>query len=228
MTDVIRVMQREEAQIRVARVRAHVEQAWDDLIALHAERAWLSLGYESWDALCDAEFDGARIALPREDRREVVGQMREAGMSIPAIASATGASVGTIHNDLSELKGSGRDLPSEVTGLDGKTRPAKVTTTTRQTEATKVEQVVDTETGEVLDHTPEAAPSKPSAAKRKPLPEQFSTAAHDLAKAAERIARLASDDRFPQNAEKVAAKYRSDLIRAIDALQGVLNRLPSA
>lgn len=144
------VMTADDAAVRLDRVRTHVEQAWDDLIALHSGRAWFALGYESWDALCDGELGGARIALPREDRREVVGQMREAGMSIPAIASATGASIGTIHNDLSELKGSGRDLPTAVTGLDGKARPAKITMTSRTTETTKVEHDVDLDTGEIL------------------------------------------------------------------------------
>lgn len=221
MSEVVRVMSSDEARSRVARVRAHVEQAWDDLIALHAGRGWFALGYDSWDALCDAEFDGARIALPREDRREVVGQMREAGMSTRAIASAVGVSVGTIVSDLNRSE---VNSPDTITGLDGRTRPAKVTTTSRTTEATKVEQMVDTETGEVLD-TP--APVE-RATPRKPLTDQFFDAAYDLSKVTERIARLASDDRFPQNAEKVAAKYRNDLIRAIDALQGVLNRLPAA
>ena len=66
-------------------------------------------------------------------------------MSIPAIASATGASVGTVHGDLSTLKGSGAELPTSVTGLDGKSRPATITT--RTTETT---EVVDLATGEIL------------------------------------------------------------------------------
>ena len=63
---------------------------------------------------------------------------------------------------------------------------------------------------------------------RRPLTDQFFDAAYDLSKVTERLARLADDDRFPQNAEKVAAKHRGDLLRSIDALQGVIQRLPSA
>jgi hypothetical protein len=46
-------------------------------------------------------------------------------MSIPAIASATGASVGTVHGDLSKLKSRGEHQPERVTSLDGRERPAK-------------------------------------------------------------------------------------------------------
>ena len=40
-------------------------------------------------------------------------------MSIPAISSATGASVGTVHGTLSKLKAS--DTPAPIVGTDGKT-----------------------------------------------------------------------------------------------------------
>lgn len=73
-----------------------------------------------------------------------------------------------------------------------------------------------------------SAPAKPSAPRRRPLPEAFWQASYDLTKVAERIARLADDDRFPQNAKQVATANRGDLLRAIDALQSVVNRLPSA
>lgn len=69
---------------------------------------------------------------------------------------------------------------------------------------------------------------KPQQQRRRPLPDAFFDAAHDLIKAVERVTRLAEDDRFPQNAEQVTARHRSDLNRAIDALQSVVNRLPSA
>lgn len=72
------------------------------------------------------------------------------------------------------------------------------------------------------------APPKPQQQRRSPLPDAFWRAAYDLIKVTERIERLADDDRFPRNADEVAASHRNDLIRAIDALQGVLNRLPSA
>lgn len=124
-----------EARERLARVRSHVTAAWDDLIALHARRAWVALGHASWEALCDAELDGARIALPRQERREVVGQMRQAGMSTRAIGQAIGVSKSQVDRDLSTVpfgtvgeSSTGADAPVErpatVTSLDGRKRPA--------------------------------------------------------------------------------------------------------
>lgn len=142
-----------DARERIDRIKAHVSAAWSDIVEAYRNRDWITLGYADWDTLCAEEFGGARIALPIEDRRAVVADLRGSGMSMPAIASAVGASVGTIHADLSTLKGS--DLPDTVTGLDGRqrpaTQPAKVTTTSRTTEATKVERNVDMATGEILD-----------------------------------------------------------------------------
>jgi hypothetical protein len=141
------VITHDEATARINRVRLHVESARDDIAALFHGRAWLTLGYESWDDLCDAEFSGVHIGLPRGERREVVGNLREQGLSTRAIASAVGVSVGTIHSDLSRSELN----TSAVTGQDGKTYPAHITTTSRTTESTKVEQDVDTDTGEILD-----------------------------------------------------------------------------
>jgi hypothetical protein len=114
----------EDARGKVDTVKALVSDAWSEVADLYRGRAWLALGYPSWDALCDAEFEGARIRLPREERREVVGSLREAGLSVRAIAAATGASVGNVHDDLSGVQ---NRTPGPVTGADGKsyapTRP---------------------------------------------------------------------------------------------------------
>ena len=66
---------------------------------------------------------------------------------------------------------------------------------------------------------PKAAPSSP---RRNPLTDQFVSAALDLDRATARLVRLADDDRFPQNREKVATANRSDLLRAIAALERVV------
>lgn len=165
-------------------------------------RADLALGYVSWDAYCATEFAGNRmVRLDREQRREIVAEMRSVGMSTRAIGSALGTPQRTIADDVTGLS----ETAQTVTSLDGRRRPA---------------QRVDRETGEV-DPPARATP-------RRALPDAFFDASYDLTKAVERVTRLAEDDRFPQNAEQVAAKHRDDLIRARDALQGVINRLPSA
>lgn len=70
---------------------------------------------------------------------------------------------------------------------------------------------------------PKPRPGRPS---RKPLPAQFFDAAHALTKATNKIAGIAADDRFPRNAEQVAAKHRNDLLRARDVLNDVIEQLP--
>lgn len=67
---------------------------------------------------------------------------------------------------------------------------------------------------------------EPSTPRRKALPEQFLTATLALTDKVKAIVRLAEDDRFTSNTEKVATANRSDLIRAIDALTGVVAKLP--
>lgn len=137
-----------DARVLTARIRESVAGVWDLIVEAYTSRAWTSLGYDSWDDYTRTEFDGVRIALPREDRREVVGSLRDAGLSTRAIASAIGVDDKTVRNDLA-----GADYSAPVIGADGKqyapTQPAHVTTTTRTTESTKVEHDVDLETGEI-------------------------------------------------------------------------------
>lgn len=59
---------------------------------------------------------------------------------------------------------------AERTGADGKARPAKVTTTTRTSEATKVERHVDTDTGEIIEPGDAAYRAGQDAADATPLP----------------------------------------------------------
>jgi len=112
----------DEAKRRVDRVKSGVERIWDDLVVLYRERAWSVLGYGSWDALCDAEFGGTRIALPRQQRQEVVCDLRESGMSTRAIASAIGVNQSTITRDLASTDANAS--VESVLSLDGRTRTA--------------------------------------------------------------------------------------------------------
>jgi len=120
------------ARARIDRIAAHVAASRQDIIDAHRERDWLALGYATWDELCEAEFRGAMIGLPRGERREAVAEMTDAGMSTRAIGAALGVSEGTIRND----RGAQDYAPTPVTGLDGKTYQPRTT--------------VDTETGEIL------------------------------------------------------------------------------
>lgn len=67
-------------------------------------------------------------------------------------------------------------------------------------------------------------PRKPN---RRPITDSFRDAAWDLWRITERLDRLAADDRFPRNAEQVARMSRGDLLRAVDLLATVVDRIPN-
>jgi transposase-like protein len=81
-------------------IKAAVADVWLRISEAYQGRAWLALGYDSWDAYCAAEFAGGRLQLPREERREIVASLRESGLSVRAIASATGSSKSAVSRAL--------------------------------------------------------------------------------------------------------------------------------
>ena len=196
-------------------LRQSLAVSWELLVEAYQRRAWAALGYSTWDAYTDAELGEVRLRLPREERREVVASMTEAGMSTRAIGSALGVHHDTVSEDRRRV---GNPTPADEP-IDA--------------------ELVEDDSPEAMERAVKAAilgtdgktytaPPQPAQPRRRPLPESFWQAAYDLTKVTERIERLAEDDRFPQNAGEVAARHRNDLVRAIDALSGVVNRLPSA
>lgn len=118
-------VQPDSARARLARVKAGVDSTRADIIAMYANQDWLELGYDSWNALCDAEF-GVRLALPQDERREAVKELRSAGLSTRAIGSALGIGNGTVRRALGSRapNGAREGQPARpVAGLDGKVYP---------------------------------------------------------------------------------------------------------
>jgi transposase-like protein len=74
-------------------------------------RSWSALGYESWDDYCTREFGTSRLRLPREERSEVVSSLRESGLSIRAIASATGSGTRQIQEAIRERQVWSKNTP---------------------------------------------------------------------------------------------------------------------
>lgn len=140
-----------EARALIDGMRRDVADLGERITTAYLGRAWIALGYPSWDRLCEAEFDGARLRLPREDRAEQVQSLRSAGLSTRAIGSALGVDPSTVRADLASA---GNPPVETVQSLDGRTRPATqparpavhVTTT----EKTVEEFIADRDTGEVL------------------------------------------------------------------------------
>lgn len=111
--------------------------AWADaypaetVLALWEARAWEMLDFRSWEALC-ASRGWTKVSLPAVERRETVGELRQAGMSTRAIAAATGVSDITVRRDL----GASNVAPEPVRGTDGKTyqptQPVRVNVTVEE------------------------------------------------------------------------------------------------
>lgn len=235
--DLAVVMDVAEARRLTERIRLTAHSARESLARLQelVERArvgqvHVALGYSSWTAYLADVFGEEPLRLPRDQRQEIVGYLAGEGMSVPAIAVVAGVSDRTVQRD---FRSSGQGVTTVTTcepgpGFDQSGRDFPP------------EPIIDTTTGEVLDeptpqkvlgldgkHYPRPASAAPKTAPRRALTDQFFDAAYDLTKVTERIQRLAADDRWPRNAEQVAAKHRHDLLRARDLLQEVIDRLPS-
>ncbi len=210
--EVLAEMTPDAARILTDRIKVAVEATWHLVTEAYQSRAWSALGYSSWDDYCTREFGTSRLRLPREERQEVVASLRESGLSIRAIAAATGEGYGTVRRELERepigspeaedgsapYEAPSAPAPRPVTGTDGKSYPAPA---------------------------PRPAPAAPARPRRNPLGEQARTAGWELRKAVERMQRLASDDRFPSNKEQVAAEWSGHLTNAITVCQDLLDGL---
>lgn len=96
------------------------------IVTAYFGRAWAVMGYDSWDDYVQGEFKQAPLALPREDRKASVASLRSQGLSLRAIASATGVDPATVHRDLAPVANA---TPDSITGIDGREYPATRPTT---------------------------------------------------------------------------------------------------
>ncbi|MFI7189972.1 hypothetical protein ACIBQ0_09575 [Nocardia nova] len=197
------------------RIKVGVEAVWELVKQAYVSRAWSILGYDSWDDYCTREFGNSRLQLPREERPEVVASMREIGMSTRAIAAATGVSDITVRR---ELSGATNVAPEPVTGIDGKTYPPKPPAPEPDPASGSAREGIDA--GGSAAPAPEPPPGR-----RRPITVAFWEATHTLTKDTERIARLAADNRFAKNSDRIAGAHLSDLLRARDAVQRVIDVL---
>lgn len=196
-----RVLTAVEARRITEQIKVGVEALWELVSRAYMERAWTALGYSSWDDYCTREFGASRLRLPREEREEVVCSLRESGLSIRAIASATGAAYDTVRKDVNQFRSpepSGDVIveepthnpyrpagPATVTGIDGKNySPSKPPTAPRRTAITDNARILGL----------------------------------DLQRITERIEKFANDDRFSKNRNEIEPHIRYQLQTAIAAL----------
>ena len=238
-TELIRAA-RDTAAAALDRLASRISDAY-------ARRYDLALGYESWQDYAAEEFGEHTKGLAPAIRRELVGVLAGDGMSTRAIAPAVGASQKTVSRDVQVSHG---DSPAptapvrlgmediEVDVVTGEILDDAQDEDDRETFGPTSPWGADLLNPEDDDPEPKprrvtgldgksyAAPTREPATPRRPaLTDQFFNAIYDLGRKAERLAALTEDDRFPQNKEKAAARNRSDLLRTIDTLQRVADRL---
>lgn len=83
-------------------LRDTLELAVDLLGQAYRGEAWRALGYGSWSAYCAEELPQLRLlvrGLPPEERRPRVAELRRDGMSLRAVADATGLAPNTVKAD---------------------------------------------------------------------------------------------------------------------------------
>lgn len=241
----------EDARHLTDRIKIAVEGTWQLITEAYTTRAYLALGYRNWDDYCTREFGTARLRLPREERSEVVASLRESGLSIPAIVSATGYGYGTVQRELSAGYPNGQ--PDQMVEIP----PPDDEPVLSQDDCEALDDTEWCDCGDglceclagecscsIVPELPEDLPvpekritgtdgksypvPKPPAdpkPNRKPLPDSFWRATFDLGKEVARIEKLASDDRFNRNADQIKQSNLPDLIRARDALQRVIDKL---
>lgn len=103
-------------------IRTMVERAWEYIAIAYQGRAYLALGYRTWDEYVDDRLGDLRLTVPREERAEAVAAMSNARMSVRAIAKVLGVGIGTVHRGLAGKSAApDADDGSTIQGRDGKT-----------------------------------------------------------------------------------------------------------
>lgn len=189
----------EDARTLTDQIRQTLRVGHDLIIRAFQGRAWTALGYSTWDAYCAGEFNEARmVRLDREQRKEIVADMRVAGMSTGAIASSLGISDETARTDaLSASKFLEGPKNYEVQGADGKSYTYPRRNSPDPTPAPRVPQ---------------------RATRRAPLTDFAFDASTDLLKVAERLVRVIEDDRFRDNRAAIASRAAGQINRAMELL----------
>lgn len=97
-------LDRDAARRLTSEIRNALAVADELLARAYAGRAWEALGHRDWAAYCAAELPELRHLKMRTDARRVrAAALIAQGATVRDVAAATGASVGTAHNDVQVL-----------------------------------------------------------------------------------------------------------------------------
>ena len=225
------IMSVEAAQAVTNRIRIALDGTWELIRDAYIGRAWIALGYESWDAYTDAEFQSSRLRLPREERQQAVASLRDSGLSIRAIASGLGIGDKTVQRDLAA--GVVTDYTSPEAPVPSRNvAPAPVETF----DADGI--LIDAATGEVIEDAPtvtehtvtekvKTVTGLDGKEYKRPAPKpraeaitaQFTSAISELNRVMARLRRIRDDKNFARNKEQIASLHASDLSRTVSELE---------
>jgi hypothetical protein len=106
----------DEAREITDRIKTHLDDIWELIKLTYNRRAWIALGYASWDDYTATEFDTSHLRVPLEEHGSVVSSLSAKGMSTRAIAAATGMSKDTVHRALQKEEATVSDetVPSSL------------------------------------------------------------------------------------------------------------------
>lgn len=213
------------------RIRRLATQAGEQLVqvgrlldAAKAGRIHEALGFKSWPAYV-ADALGGQLQLSGDVRQVVVGMLSGEGMSVRAIADATGVSKSTVARDIDQVSHNGTPGCPSRKLAERRAWFAEEQSQTGEAAATNTGTPTPTTTG--LDGKTYTKP-KPAARRRAPLTEAFGDARRKLELDARRLARLADDDRFARNRDDLKVRYVWDLLRACAEVQDVIQKLLGA
>lgn len=229
----------EQARALTDRIKIAVEGTWQLIREAYTSRTWAVLGYSTWDAYCAAEFGETRLKIPREERQEVAASLRDSGLSMRAIGSATGVSHTQISNDLKSAgvnpaassagQGDSGFTPAAVIGLDGKSYAATRPSAQANTWAEPGEpEVIDAElVDEPAPPTYTTPPTPQRAPDRQPRVDAARTvlvAITELRQTRESLQALTAAQLARQD-EETRRIWAARLNTELEALHGFLNSL---
>ncbi|GAA3278524.1 hypothetical protein [Nesterenkonia halobia] len=126
----------QEARQLTDQIKTGLAVVWEHIIRAYQGRAWLALGHQTWDQFIQREFGSMNLQPPREEREQTISSLRDAGMSVRAIAAATqlgrgtvgraissshaGVPTGTPDGESSEQMMPTDPTPAPIQGIDGK------------------------------------------------------------------------------------------------------------
>lgn len=252
--ELIEPLDRAEAERLTTRIRLRLDTIADNYVAVMPlireaieRRAFAALGYTGVSQYVSECFGDALAHLGVEVRREVVRELTAAGMSTRAIAPVVGVTRQMVSKDLAatqvatELPPPADDdraptlSPAHLAGIAA----AEAEAAAAEALAAVIERADETfTTPEPTDECAIPAPRpvtgldgktyhRPAAPKprRSPLTDTAREVGLDLRKVADRVARLAADDRFDANKDEVAAHLRGHLTHAAEVLADLLDRI---